>query len=361
LGQSGSGAVAVPAVEPGTEDDSLLRKLFAFFGATPRRWWEMHQLFIIFVYTPLALHLGLRSSAMISASLNTGLASAWHGWRAMMQDMLTESGGLAAIWWNIGLALLLLLVLLLIMALAIRLYLVCLAGFIPERLPAEVRRFQPVLRAIYVVVACHFALAGWYLLRASGGLFWGVGLAAFGLTTLLASSYVEPVMVRAAFPQAFAEDLTERSRRALVYRIAAAHIVYALLLFLPVGAGNLPLDAVMQGISLSPSPGQLAISGYSLVMALGILALLINGVQIVSEADVGLRVFRRWFPAYLAIDVVAIAGWIWMAFHSRIPAVIAVGVTTAVLILPFVQLRMAEQVLRESGESSEAPLSRIGP
>ena len=95
---------------------------------------------------------------------------------------------------------------------------------------------------------------------------------------------------------------------------------------------------------------------YSLVMVVGGIALLINAVQIVSEANAGLRVFRRWFPAYLAIDLVGSGAWIWMAFNDRIPAVIALGVTAVVLVLPFGQLRMAKQVLRDSGENIPPPL-----
>ncbi len=342
---SGVGAAsALPSVAP---EDSLLGKVFGAAGATPRRWWEMHQLFILFVFSPAVLYLGLRSSATISASMNAALASTWRGWQGALQAIFADAS-LSALWWNAGLGLFWTLVLLVLATAAIRMYFVCLAVFVPERLPMEVRRLQPVLWGGYVIVGFLLAILGVLVLRANEGLVLGTGVTALGLLTLMAAVNVEPVMVRAAFPEAFAEDRAQRERRSRIYRIAAVHIVYLLLLFLPVGVGNVPIESVMQGISLNPTRAQLAVFIYSLAMVGGGIALVTNALQIVKETDAGLRVLLRWFPAYLAIDLAGSGVWIWIALEGHIPAVVALGITALVLTLPFAQRRMAQQALAAS-------------
>lgn len=342
-------AIAAPA-HPG--DDSLLRKIFGSFGATPRRWWELYQLFGIFVYAPVAYSLALTGSATIGSGFATGLTSLSHGWQGMMQDIASGAPISSSVWWNFGLAFFLSVVLLLTITVAIRLYLVWLVVFVPERLLMDVRRIQAVLRVVYSVLACQLAFVGFSVLRA-GALILGTELVAFGFATLLAVRYMEPEMVRAAFPQSLAEPERDRSRT-LRIRIAAAQLAYALLLVAPVASGKLSLDEIMQGISLQPTAAELSLFAYSVVMTLGCIALLISAVQMLTEGVPGLRVFRRWFPAYLAMDLVGTGAWVWMAFSGKTPAVIAIGLAVILLALPFAQLRMARQALRESGEADVA-------
>ncbi len=199
---SGRGGAASAAFAPAPlgEQDSLLRAISSRVGFTPRRWWELHQLFVTFVKTPVALYLAVKCSVIISESLNTALSSNWHGWQGLLQAVRTPD----TIWFNLGLVFFLTLVLLLITTVVARLYLICLAAFIPERLLAEVRRIQTMLRVVYVVVACQFAFAGFFMLRVnSHELLLGAGMAALGLATFLAANFVEPRMVRAAFPQVY--------------------------------------------------------------------------------------------------------------------------------------------------------------
>ena len=209
---SGSGARrAVAAGELREEEPSLLRAMFARIGVTPRRWWELQQLFAVFVYAPIAFSLALKSSVTISSSLNTALASNWHGWQGMIQVIVSESPTPKAIWSNFGLAFFLTLILLLTTTVATHLYLVWLAAFSPVRLLTEVRRIHAVQRAVYAVVALQFMFAGFFLLRVTAReLIFGAGLGAFGLFTLLAVSYAEPKMLRAAFPAAAAPPVEAR-------------------------------------------------------------------------------------------------------------------------------------------------------
>ncbi len=232
FGERPSSVTAIPAPAHPGDNDSLLRKIFASFGATPRRWWELYQLFAVIVYAPVALYLAVRSSVTISQSLGTSVASNWHGWQGMIQAIASESSGPNTIWNNFGLAFFLALILLLITTVTARLYLVWLAAFIPERFAAEVRRIQAVLRPVYIVVACQFTFAGLFLLRVTDEeLILGAGLTAFGLSTLMGVSYAEPEMVRAAFPQPFAEAKPRRRRWAAVGILALAVCIAAAAFF----------------------------------------------------------------------------------------------------------------------------------
>jgi serine/threonine protein kinase len=346
------GLIAIAAPAHPDDNESLLRKIFASLGATPRRWWELCQLFGIFIYAPVAYSMALTGSAFIAANWGSALTSLSRGWQGMMQDIASGLPISSSILRNLGLAFFLSIVLLLTTTVATRLYLVWLAVFIPERLLMDVRRIQAVLRVVYSVLACQLAFVGFYVLK-MGELILGIELVALGLGTLLAVSYAEPEMVRAAFPKAFAEPERDRSRT-LRRRIAAGHLVYALLLVAPVVSANMALNEVMQGISLQPTAAQLGLFAYSVVMTVGSIALLISAVQMLSEGVPALHVFIRWFPVFLAIDFVGTGGWIWMALNGKTPAVIAIGLAIILLVLPFGQLRMARQALGESGEADVA-------
>ena len=335
-GERPSSVSAVTAAYPMTEDDSLLRRMFSSFAASPRRWWELHQLFVILVYSPLYIYLIWQAGQDIFRLPGPEPA------RSTVRDFGTKV--------FIGV------ILLFSVTVVVRLYLVCLAVILPkQRLGTEVQRLQPVLRGVYFLLAGIAAMSGLGVLNVVGpetGLL-AAAIAALCLGTFLAAAWIEPAIERAAFPQEFAEADQDRGRRTLIYRTAAVHVPYMLLLMAPVATGKLALDKVMAGIGFQATASQLGLFVYSAVMTIGSVALLINAVQIVKEGNAGLRVFRRWFPACLAIDLVGTGAWVWMAFDGRTPAVIALGVTAVLLALPFAQLRMAKQVLCESGELKE--------
>ncbi|MBI3663860.1 MAG: protein kinase [Acidobacteria bacterium] len=227
---SASAAAVAPA--PLGEPDSLLRAIVSRIGATPRRWWELHQLFAAFIYAPVALYLAVKSTVTISASLNTAVAANGHGWRGLLQTISAPD----TVWFNLGLAFFLALVLLLITSIVARLYLICLVAFLPDRLLAEIRRIQAALRVVYVVVACQFGFAGFFMLRVNAReLLLGAGLAAFGLATFLVASFAEPEMVRAAFPQVFRTAAVPIAKQRPRWLRTAA--LGALLLLAGVGVG----------------------------------------------------------------------------------------------------------------------------
>src|SRR5205085_472357 len=68
-------------------------------------------------------------------------------------------------WKNLGLPFFLVLLVLLSVMMASRLYLICLAGFVPARLRTDVARMQRVINAIYLAMAFQLIAAGWLLLR----------------------------------------------------------------------------------------------------------------------------------------------------------------------------------------------------
>jgi hypothetical protein len=109
-----------------------------------------------------------------------------------------------------------------------------------------------------------------------------------------------------------------------------------------------PLDGLMEGVRLHPSPAQLGGLAYSIVLFVGGSALLISAVRLLQEGVVAARSFRRWFPAYLAVDFVGVGAWIAMVLEGRTPAVIALALTVLLFVLPFVQLRLAKQVAQSA-------------
>jgi len=348
---AGDAATApLPAPALAAEHDSLLRTAVARVGFTPRRWWELHQLFVIFLYTPVALYAGLQGSALLSASLNIGLASTGSGWRDLMQAIRHESAGPVTIWKNAGLIIFVTLVLLLVSAAVTRLYALCLAAFVPARLPREIRRIHPALAVAYAIVACQLAFIGLLLLRSGVGLLWGVGLAAFGLVTSFAAVYVEPVMVRAAFPEVFArQESAEAQARSTKFRyIAGIHLAYLLLLLLPVAVGKIPLeDIFLMGDVPEITSARLGAILYGIILMVGGWALGVNAVES-WRGNLGiLRHFRQYFALYIFLDAVGIAAWIF-AGHAPLP--VAIIVAAILLFFPRVQSRLARDLLASSGE-----------
>ncbi|MCL5287213.1 MAG: serine/threonine-protein kinase [Acidobacteria bacterium] len=199
-GRAASVSSAGVAPAPPAEQDSLFRTLASRFRFTPHRWWELHQLFVTFIYAPLALYLAVRSSVTISTSLNTALAANWHGWQGILQAFRAPD----AFWFNLGLPFFLVMVLLLSLSIVARLYLVCLAAFLPARLLAQVRWIHSALNVVYIVVAVQLVFAGFLVIRVNATkLLFGAELAALGLATFLAVIFIEPEIVRAAFPQVY--------------------------------------------------------------------------------------------------------------------------------------------------------------
>ncbi len=350
---SSVGAIPAP-VHPG--DDSLFHKIFASFGATPRRWWELHQLFALFVYAPVALYLALRSSVSISKELNTALASNWHGWQGMMQAIGSESGGPYTFWSNFGLAFFLTLILLLITTVVTRLYLVCLAAFIPERLVAEVRRIQAVLRVVYILVACQFMFAGFFLLRVNTGeLILGTGLSAFGLSTLLAVSYAEPGMVRAAFPSGPARDQLTRDEltRSEFQAIGLIQLTYCILFVSPF-FGAFSFSRLSRELD---AKGALLLFGITFASACFFISLG-TAATILAKVRQGLEYFTRFFWLYFLFDLVALGMWFLFLTKGTLasdasPVLLFSFTSPLFLYLPFYQRRTARSLLRESGELKE--------
>jgi predicted Ser/Thr protein kinase len=198
-GSSQAVTAPVPAAVEG--GDSLFRAVAARAGVTPRRWWELHQLFVIFLYTPVALWLAFKGSVELSAALNTRLAGSWHGWGALIPAVLSGKGTL--IWQNAGLPLYVGLTLLLVMAGVLRLYSILLAMFLPSRLQEDVAKIRTALRPIECFAGMLLAFIGFLLLRTGQGTGQGIVLgsilAALGFLVLFAVVIVEPVMFHAAF------------------------------------------------------------------------------------------------------------------------------------------------------------------
>jgi predicted Ser/Thr protein kinase len=187
------------------------------------------------------------------------------------------------------------------------------------------------------------------------------GLAMGGVACL---AFLDPGVERAGFPELAQESAPAKLPRPLFAgqryaRIAVGHLPFALLLVAPVAIGRASLDEVMQGFSAQMTARQLGLAAYSLVMVIGGVALLANAVLILKEGLSAVRIFRRWFPAFLAIDLVATGAWIVVAFFGtegrHTPAFVGIIVAATLFALPFVQLHMAKQWMTDTPEVAALP------
>jgi hypothetical protein len=183
-------------------------------------------------------------------------------------------------------------------------------------------------------------------------------LGALAMAGVAALAFIEPGAERAAFSEIGVADpippaasMWRQLEDPRLFRIAAGHVAYILLLIAPVAIGRISLDEVFQGIS-AQTTAQLGLVVYSLVMTVGGTALLANLVEILKEGLPGVRTYRRWFPGFLFVDLVATGAWIVIAFTGHegrhTPAFVALTVAVTLLVLPFAQRHMADQLLQES-------------
>src|ERR1051326_283054 len=66
-----SSEAGITPLEAGDDEDNLYRAALKRFLPTPRRWWDLHQLFALFVYLPIYFYSGVRLPIAISSALNT--------------------------------------------------------------------------------------------------------------------------------------------------------------------------------------------------------------------------------------------------------------------------------------------------
>lgn len=150
----------------GSEQPGILRRLFAFIGPTPQRWWELNHLGTLLIFFPIFIYLGWKVSEWAGGSLGLFLFFA----------------ELACVAIQIGL----------------RLFLLVTGAFNPKALSAEVRRV-----GIWIRLA-HFLMVIIFLGMASAVAVTHTGLAAvlvvLGIAGILISLVAEPAIDRAAFP-----------------------------------------------------------------------------------------------------------------------------------------------------------------
>jgi predicted Ser/Thr protein kinase len=308
---------AALAYESSDEAGSLIAGLRRWGAANPRRWWEINLLWVIGTYA-LFLLVGWEVRSFLPA-----------GW---------------------GLRLFLGLVAFVVVPLTLRLMLFNTALFNPADLPEQVRRLSPWVRGISV---SHLGL-----LMLMGGLifeqhnFWGALLLGLGVAGLLLVFFYEPMIDRAAFGVMRSESGEHRARRAAMQRLAASQLAYAIVLFVPVGAGKLSVEEFMGFNGGALTWTRLAMLGYGLTAMVGGAALAVNATETARGNAEMVRSFRRFFAAFLLMELAGVGAWLWGALEA--PAVVYVLVTVMLIALPFAQWRMTAEILRQSGDQASA-------
>ncbi|HSE47767.1 MAG TPA: serine/threonine-protein kinase [Terriglobales bacterium] len=298
---SGSSQVLTAPLRATPEDESsLFRAVAARAGVTPRRWWELHQLFVVFLYTPLALWLAFQGSTSLSAALNTGLAGNWHGWGKLTEAVASGKG--TAIWMAAGLPLYIGLTFFLVIAAVLRLYSIVLAMFLPARLQEDVVKMRAALRPIESFAGMMLAFVGFLLLRTGSGIVLGSILAALGAMALFAVVTVEPVMFHAAFPQV---EQPRRDPAAAKARILAGLQAMFALVYAGLGiAASHMLQESLTGALRMPNP-QATTTAVVVVVMTGFFLCAASAVGLLTRPAEKARTFRRFFPAFAAANILA--------------------------------------------------------
>jgi hypothetical protein len=190
-------------------------------------------------------------------------------------------------------------------------------------------------------------------------------LGALAMAGVAALAFIEPAAARAAFSGLSTEEPAHHTPSRFAHlgdprfvRIALSHVPFALLLVAPVAIGRVSLEEVFQGFSAQMSRHQILLAAYSLVMVAGGATLVSSTVTILKEGFSGVRIFRRWFGVFFAIDLVAIGAWIFVAFTGNegrhTPAFVSIIVAITLVALPFGQLHMAKQLAGDAVDSVAA-------
>jgi len=206
-----SSEASVTTVEADDDADNLYRAALKRFLPSPRRWWDIHQLGCAFLFIPIYYYVATKMVVAISQAIGTSVASNWHGWDGVAAAF--SASGPDAAWRNVGLLVFVGLMLTLSLDMAARLYLICVALFVPSRIRTDARTVQVLINGMYMVLAFLFIYSGSVLLRVSSNeLMLGAFSIALGALCVLAGAVIEPVMVRSAFPRAFARKSRESSK-----------------------------------------------------------------------------------------------------------------------------------------------------
>ncbi len=301
------------------EEESLLRQLARFFRLSPRRWWE----------------------------LNLLSSYAWYALFVFLAWRVRELSGSA--WANV---LFFSTVFALTVLTIMRTILVNFTLFNPQELPGQVKRLAPWIQIVTLGQAFVLLDMGLEMGQENDAL--AALLAALGMGALLVAAFYERMVDRGAFPQIFAKHDSAEAKLALAQRsqflrLAGGQIAFLLLLILPLGTGRLSVKQILQGIGSDFSFPALARAGLAVLLLAGAVALGVSAGELWRGELGAVRSFRRRFVLYFLLDLFGIGIWLDQA-RREVPGFVAILLLAILVVLPFLQLRLARELLASRSE-----------
>jgi hypothetical protein len=325
LSREARGSASAPAASEAAEESAFLRQKSLLATASPRRWWEIHEI----VQTIIA----------VSVIYLGWLATEHTGATWLFVTLLVLSAGVASL----------------------RIYLLGLAIIGPAALPKEERRLSRWIDgAVVGVVLILFILGGW-LVRGHLGLaalLIGVGMGGIVLVFL-----IEPTIRRTVFPSSAAMALPDAKRAARASLQRDQHVIATiqLLYVLPATFGffraGTALQTIIQALIIGTQiTGMTRPQGIGMLMAM---CLLLAGTFACATVTVGIwlgrpgsvRAFDRWFYLFLFFDLPGMAGIIGATVVLSNVAV-AFFIFPILVALPLYQRSLARRILSQGSTSS---------
>jgi hypothetical protein len=318
----GTGGVALGG--EAAEESAFLRQKSLLATASPRRWWEIHEI-VQTIIAVSVVYLGWLATEHTGAT-----------WLFIM--LLVLSAGVASL----------------------RIYLLGMAIISPAALPKENRRLSRWIEGSELgVVLSLFILGGW-LVRGHLGLaalLIGVGMGGMVLVFL-----IEPAIRRAVFPSSASLALPDAKRTAQSRMQRDQHVIAAiqLLYVLPTIYGFFrtgpEMQAIIQGLSTGtetwmPRPQAIIMLIVMCLLLVAIFACATVAIGIWLGRREAVRAFDRWFYVFLFFDLPAMAGIIGVTVILS-NAAVAFLIFPILVALPLYQRNLARRILSQESTSS---------